>query len=146
MIPVRGCGGAGPVAADHAGPSHSAYASKQASDARKHDPPARSQCHAKTPVPCKIASTKKMRRRRDSNPAHTTRDAAAWTVQLRTILVYETPADLFNKKCPRQQKMSTWLVWACGAPLNKFSDPEMHFPSSWTYVTHAYKFEGRWYI
>ena len=47
---------------------------------------------------------------------------------------------------PRQQKMCTWLVWACGAPLNKFSDPEMHFPSSWTYVTHAYKFEGRWCI
>ena len=47
---------------------------------------------------------------------------------------------------PRQQKMCTWLVWACGAPLNKFSDLEMHFSSSWTYVTHAYKFEGRWCI
>ena len=40
------------------------------------------------------------------------------------------------------KKMSKWLVWTCGTPLNKFRDPEMHFQSSWTYVTHTYKFEA----
>ena len=35
-------------------------------------------------------------------------------------------------------KMSTWLA----VPLNKFRGLKIHFQSSWTYVTHAYKFEG----
>ena len=47
---------------------------------------------------------------------------------------------------PRQIKMLAWLVWTCGELVNKFRDSEMHFPSSWSYVTHAYKFEVRWCI
>jgi hypothetical protein len=35
---------------------------------------------------------------------------------------------------------------ACGAPRDKFREPEMHFQSSEAYVTQAYKFGGLWYI
>ena len=29
---------------------------------------------------------------------------------------------------------------------SKFRDSKMHFQSLWTYVTHAYQFEGHWCI
>jgi hypothetical protein len=45
-----------------------------------------------------------------------------------------------------QQINVRMAAWTCCAPLNKFRDSEIHFQSSWTYVTHAYKFEGRWCI
>jgi hypothetical protein len=44
------------------------------------------------------------------------------------------------------KKLSTWLAWACDAPLNKFRDLEIYFSNSYTYVAQAYKFKGRWCI
>ena len=53
------------------------------------------------------------------------------------LKIYATQARHIGKK------MSTWLVRACVASLNKFMDSEIYFQSSWTYLTHAYKFERR---
>lgn len=47
---------------------------------------------------------------------------------------------------PHQHRMFTWLEWTCGAPLDKFSDLEMHFSNSCNYMTRPHKFKGRWCI
>jgi hypothetical protein len=45
--------------------------------------------------------------------------------------------------CHLSKKNATWSAWTCRALLNKFRGPKLCFLSSWTYMTQAYKFDGR---